>query len=988
MMSVTLTQRSRSSTQGAQRISFALLCEYLCNLCVSIRPWRNLYFSCFTVVTACLLMVWWCGAPNKFPLLAPAADTRIVNDSEIDEALQQAATNALGQREGTIIVMDPQTGRVRAMVNPQIATEDSFAPGSTIKPFIALAALRARLIDGDSHRLCRSEYSREGFKIACAHSKDLPPFDPAEAIAYSCNYYFGTLGERLSEESLSEALSSFGFGKQTGINTDRESAGNLLRGKRDPRNALGEGNYLQATPIQSITAYSALVNGGHLFTPRIASAKDFQAQSRSDLSIAAEHRTVIVDGMRGAVIFGTAKNAALDSLPLNIIGKTGTSAPNRAFRSQGWFIGFASNPTANVAASPESVELAVLVFLHKGHGAQAAEVAKPIFEEYARARQQDGGTGRRGERATTPKSAVRANHLITPSPRLPVSPSAVHVHLVRENMTKEMSLEDYVLGVVAAEGSTEDQPEALKALAIAARTYALKNLGRHRTEGYDFCTLTHCQRFVDPASVQPRAAVVAAVRETVGLSMRDQKGQLVDSYFSASCGGVTANMQTLWGAKAPSYLRGVHDEYCATMPHRSWTDVIPSAQLLIALRGDTRTDPGATLNDVMVTRHDATGRAESITIDGEHRRTVSGWDFKIIVGRALGWNLLKSSRFEIARAGANFVFRGSGFGHGLGLCQEGAHVMAQRGANYSRILAKYFPRTMVTRSGDDRLAALPPPSAERLCLSEKSPLLRSRRLRLLESEAQPLSKKHYTTERQSLSALGGGEATKDNNEPRIFADLIWNAETHQTNESTVASPRRGSATKRNTLSSEHFRVSYPARVMQRDVEGVLKTLEATRADLLRRIAAASIAVQFPSLEIFVNDTTGDFVGRTGQPWWAAAATKGKRIELQPMDVLKRRGVLETTLRHELVHPLIDEISHGRSPRWLAEGFALYLAGEGPIISRYAPESRMSVEEIEQKLAKPSSVQATRAAYAAAYREITEFIKKDGEASLWRRVASS
>src|SRR6266568_923393 len=388
MMSVTLTQRSRSSTQGAQRISFALLCEYLCNLCVSIRPWRNLFFSCFTVVTACLLMVWWCGAPNKFPLLAPAADTRIVNDSEID---------------------------------------------------------------GDSHRLCRSEYSREGFKIACAHPKDLPPFDPAEAIAYSCNYYFGTLGERLSEESLSEALSSFGCGMQTGINTDRESAGNLLRGKRDPRNALGEGNYLQATPIQSITAYSALVNGGHLFTPRIASAKDFQAQSRSDLSIAAEHRTVIVDGMRGAVIFGTAKNAALDSLPLNIIGKTGTSAPNRGFRSQGWFIGFASNSTANVAASPESVELAVLVLLTKGHGAQAAEVAKPIFEEYARARQQDGGTGRREERATTPKSAVRANHLITPSPRLPVSPSAVHVHLVRENMTKEMSLEDYVLGVVAAE---------------------------------------------------------------------------------------------------------------------------------------------------------------------------------------------------------------------------------------------------------------------------------------------------------------------------------------------------------------------------------------------------------------------------------------------------------------------------------------------------------------------------------------------------------
>jgi stage II sporulation protein D len=70
---------------------------------------------------------------------------------------------------------------------------------------------------------------------------------------------------------------------------------------------------------------------------------------------------------------------------------------------------------------------------------------------------------------------------------------------------------------------------------------------------------------------------------------------------------------------------------------------------------------------------------------------VRGWDFKIIVGRALGWNVLKSSRFEIAHSGSNFIFRGSGFGHGLGLCQEGAHVMAARGVSYEKILEKSFP---------------------------------------------------------------------------------------------------------------------------------------------------------------------------------------------------------------------------------------------------------------------------------------------------------
>jgi hypothetical protein len=296
----------------------------------------------------------------------------------------------------------------------------------------------------------------------------------------------------------------------------------------------------------------------------------------------------------------------------------------------------------------------------------------------------------------------------------------------------------------------------------------------------------------------------------------------------------------------------------------------------------------------------------------------------------------------------------------------------------------------VTRgNGNDRIAALPPPNAERLRLSEKSPFLMSRRLRLLESEAQPQSKKQYATERQSLSALGGGEAARNNNEPPSLADLIWSAETHQTNELTVALPRRRSATNRNTLSSEHFRVSYPARVAQRHVEGVLKTLESTRSDLLRRISSAGLSIgEFPALEIFINDTTGDFVGRTGQPWWAAAATKGKRIELQPIEVLKRRGVLETTLRHEMVHPLIDELSHGRAPRWLAEGMALYVAGEGPLIARYAPSSKMSLEEMEQNLAKSLSVQETRTAYAAAYGEVKRLVEKEGEARVWLRLVES
>ena len=176
---------------------------------------------------------------------------------------------------------------------------------------------------------------------------------------------------------------------------------------------------------------------------------------------------------------------------------------------------------------------------------------------------------------------------------------------------------------------------------------------------------------------------------------------------------------------------------------------------------------------------------------------------------------------------------------------------------------------------------------------------------------------------------------------------------------------------------------------QRDAEGILKTLEATRADLLQRISSAGISSdRFPALEIFINDTTGDFTGRTGLPAWAAAATKGNQIELQPIAVLQRRGVLTSTLRHEMAHVAIDSVSHSRAPRWLAEGMALYLAGEGPMISRYTPQAKMKVSEIEQMLSQASSATEMRAGYAAAFREVGSLLKRDGERGLWQTVAQT
>ena len=188
-----------------------------------------------------------------------------------------------------------------------------------------------------------------------------------------------------------------------------------------------------------------------------------------------------------------------------------------------------------------------------------------------------------------------------------------------------------------------------------------------------------------------------------------------------------------------------------------------------------------------------------------------------------------------------------------------------------------------------------------------------------------------------------------------------------------------------TISSEHFRVTYPADVDRRDADQVLNTLESARSDYLRR-ASSAVSVSTPSLEIRLNASTGYFTSRTGQPWWAAAATKGNRIELQPLKILKQRGVLFSTLRHELAHVVIDAVSHNHAPRWLAEGLALHLAGEGPTIKQYQKRGLYAEEELERRLERPTSQADMRGLYAQAYLSVAEIIRNQGESSVWKKLA--
>lgn len=842
-------------------------------------PFRlfHLFRCCFLAIAVL------CAACSDRPTQSPANESLPSAPAAGD--LVRVATEALGEREGAILVIDPQTGFLRAVVNPRLASGQAHPPGSAIKPFTALAALRSGILTPSTHHLCSGRYVREDFSIECSHKRSTVPFDLRRALAYSCNDYFARAGSRLSSSAFESTLASFGFGERTGVDWADEIPGRLPDGELTEQTALGDGEKLLVTPVQMISAYSALVNGGRLYRPH--SNEGLQPEPVRTLAISGQHRVAILEGMSGAVEYGTASSAgpwpvaSQGGNAWSVFGKTGTSTSSNGFRTQGWFVAFLGegpNPR------PEQITAGVVVFLKRSQGAVAARVARPIIE-----------------------ALIDAQHHPAVSNAVPGTKGrSVRVRIVGRDLVLEMTVDEYLRGVVTAEAGTETEIEALKALAVVARGYALFNGGRHAGDGYDYCSTTHCQRYVD-GSV--RDAVREAVEQTAGTVLTDDENNPVESYFHASCGGATSDTEAVWGSASSNSVRGIRDEYCTASDARRWLDRISAKDLARALRTDPRTDAGARIEGIEVTERDASGRVKWLTIEGAERRRVRGWDFKMIVGRALGWHLIKSTKFEVVRAGAEFHFRGSGFGHGLGLCQDGSHTAARRGADFTRILAHYFPAARIA-------------SIDRI---ENAGL------------------KNVVYRKQARARIG----------------------------------------------NRHFLITTSRSGADFDVELILKTLDESREDIIRRVRAAGLPWKDSGrIEVHVHASTAEYIADTGLPGYTAAATRGDRIALQPLEVLKRRGVLMETLRHEYAHAVIEAMGGGRAPRWLAEGLAIHFAGEGPKYTRSMSRAKLPVDEIERRLARVSSSEEMHALYAACWSAVRELIERDGEASVWRRVTFS
>jgi stage II sporulation protein D len=274
-------------------------------------------------------------------------------------------------------------------------------------------------------------------------------------------------------------------------------------------------------------------------------------------------------------------------------------------------------------------------------------------------------------------------------PALTAAPATLKVRV--KSATIEMALDQYVAAVLAGESSTFRSDEGIKAMAVAARSYALNLRGRHAAEGYDLCATTHCQR-LDPDAVTPRLASLAA--QTSG-ELLWFEGKPAFACYSRRCGGSTEDAAALWGGLRAPFLRSHPDPYCSRHGEGEWHWTAPAAEIALALRKSQLRAP-AEMDGIAIAQRTGSGRAQVLALvaNGEEVR-VAASSFRFAIGRALGFNTVRSDQWSVAREGAQLTFVGRGEGHGVGMCQLGADQMGVEGHGYREILAFYYPGTVL-----------------------------------------------------------------------------------------------------------------------------------------------------------------------------------------------------------------------------------------------------------------------------------------------------
>ena len=241
-----------------------------------------------------------------------------------------------------------------------------------------------------------------------------------------------------------------------------------------------------------------------------------------------------------------------------------------------------------------------------------------------------------------------------------------------------VDINNYLAGVVESEGGPGRELEYYKVQALMSRTYALKYKERHIKEGFDLCDRVHCQAYHHMLKYTP--SIDSAVQQTKGIVMMDEKGELLDSYFHANCGGQTSEPEIVWN-KAVPYLNSFKDTFCIYTKQATWEKRVSQSKwqnFLIYKYNYPYTDSlyGGLIFTFTQPQRLAFFQNPALGIPLRDLRE----EFD-----------LKSTYFNCYPEGSEVVIRGRGFGHGVGLCQEGAMKMAKYGYNYLQIAQYYFP---------------------------------------------------------------------------------------------------------------------------------------------------------------------------------------------------------------------------------------------------------------------------------------------------------
>lgn len=256
-----------------------------------------------------------------------------------------------------------------------------------------------------------------------------------------------------------------------------------------------------------------------------------------------------------------------------------------------------------------------------------------------------------------------------------------------------VNLDYYVAGVVESECGPNAPFEYYKSQAIICRTYALGHLDRHIQEGFQLCDCVHCQVYKNRCCKND--SIILAVKQTENMVIVDSSLSLIAATFHSNCGGQTMNSEDVWSSKK-SYLKSVVDTFCRNQVHSNWTDTITMKDWITYL--DT--------TGIEITQN--TFNNDSLTFIQKHRKKyyrING--DSILLTKIRSDFKLKSTFFSIYPNDNYLIMKGTGYGHGVGLCQEGAMQMARYGYSYSDIIHFYYRDVSIINFRSKKLVDMP-----------------------------------------------------------------------------------------------------------------------------------------------------------------------------------------------------------------------------------------------------------------------------------------